>query len=169
MDENGQGSPFNNYMYGVILAEVEVDTESGRAKVLKMTVAADIGRIGNRLVVDGPFLGGIAQGIGLALSEDFDDYKKHTTIKACGIPYVGDVPDDIEIMYLETPRPSSAFGSSGVGEVTLTAPHAAIANAICNACGVRIQALPALPEKILAGLKGEAYPYRHRAVKDPAY
>ncbi|MFH0730852.1 MAG: hypothetical protein V2B19_31485, partial [Pseudomonadota bacterium] len=71
--------------------------------------------------------------------------------------------------YLETPRPASVFGSSGVGEMTLTAPHCAIANAIYNACGIRVQSLPALPEKILAGLKGEAYPYRHRPVKNPAY
>jgi len=169
INENGQGSPFANYMYGVILSEVEVDTTTGKVQVLKMTVAADIGKIGNKLVVDGQFLGGIAQGIGLALSEDFDDYKKHTSLAACGIPYIKDVPDAIEIMYLETPRPTSAFGSAGVGEVTLTAPHAAIANAIYNACGVRVKSLPALPEKILAGLKGDAYPYRHRAVKDPAY
>ncbi|MFH0727654.1 MAG: hypothetical protein V2B19_15100, partial [Pseudomonadota bacterium] len=71
--------------------------------------------------------------------------------------------------YLETPRPASVFGSSGVGEMTLTAPHCAIANAIYNACGIRVQSLPALPKKILAGLKGEAYPYRHRPVKNPAY
>lgn len=169
IDENGQGAPFANYMYCVLLSEVEVDTTTGKVQVLKMTVAADIGKIGNKLVVDGQFLGGIAQGIGLALSEDFDDYKKHTNIAACGIPYVKDVPDDIEIMYMQTPRPTSVFGSSGVGEVTLTAPHAAIANAIYNACGVRLQSLPALPEKILAGLKGDAYPYRHREVKNVSY
>jgi aldehyde oxidoreductase len=169
LDENGQGEPFANYMYCAILAQVEVDTGTGEVQVVKMDAAVDIGKLGNKLVVDGQFFGGLAQGIGLALTEDFDDYKKHTTIRSCGIPNIKDVPDALEVIYLETPRPASAFGSSGAGEVTLTAPHAAIANAIYHACGVRIQALPALPEKILAGLKGEKYLYRHRDVKDPAY
>lgn len=169
IDEKGQGSPFANYMYGVILGEVEVDTNTGKVKVIKMTVAADIGKIGNKTVVDGQFLGGFAQGIGLALTEDFDDYDKHTTLAACGIPYIKDIPDNLEVIYQETPRELSAFGSSGLGEMTLTAPHCAIANAIYNACGVRLTSLPALPEKILAALKGNPLPGRKRPIKDPNF
>ncbi|MCH4238396.1 MAG: molybdopterin-dependent oxidoreductase, partial [Clostridium tyrobutyricum] len=107
----------------------------------------------NRLIVDGQMYGGLAQGIGLALSEDFEDIKKHTTLTACGIPQVRDVPDDINIEYLETPRPYGPFGASGAGEMPLSAPHAAIVNAIYDACGVRITKLPAKPDKILAALK----------------
>lgn len=154
-DENGQGNPFSNYMYGVFLAEVEVDAVTGKTQVLKMTLAADIGSIANKLVVDGQNYGGIAQGIGLALTEDFEDLKKHTSMLACGIPYTKDVPDGIELLYIETPRELGPHGAAGVGELPLTTPHAAIINAINNACGVRITQLPALPEKVLAGLKSK--------------
>jgi aldehyde oxidoreductase len=109
----------------------------------------------NRLVLDGHFYGGLVKGVGLALSEDFEDLKKHTTIAACGIPYAKDSPPEMELHYLETPRTLGPFGASGAGEVTLTSPHASIINAIYNACGVRITRLPALPEKILAGLKAK--------------
>jgi aldehyde oxidoreductase len=117
------------------------------------TVMADVGKINNRLVVDGQIYGGVAQGIGLALSEDFEDLKKHTSLKACGIPYAKDVPDKFDIYYVESPRPDGPFGAAGVGELPLTASHVAVVNAIANATGVRIRHLPALPEKVLAGLK----------------
>ncbi len=153
-DENAQGNPFPTYMYGVFLAEVDVDTKTGKTQVTRMTCAADVGKIANRLVVDGQMYGGLVQGIGLALTEDFEDLKKHTSLVGCGLPYIKDAPDAIEILYLETPRPHGPFGASGVGELPLTSPHASIINAIHNACGVRITKLPALPEKVLAGLKG---------------
>ena len=148
-----QGKPFDTYMYGVFMAEVAVNTKTGKATVEGMTIVADVGKINNKLVVDGQIYGGIAQGIGLALTEDFEDLDKHTTMLACGIPYAKDIPDKFDIIYVETPRPGGPFGAAGVGELPLTSPHAAIMNAIYNACGVRITHLPALPEKILAGLK----------------
>ena len=154
-DENAQGAPFSVYMYGVFMAEVAVEVKSGKTQVEKMTLVADVGKINNKLVVDGQIYGGIAQGIGLALSEDFEDLDKHTTIAACGIPYPKDIPDDIEIIYVETPREYGPFGAAGVGELPLTAPHVAIINAIDKATGVRIRELPALPEKVLAGLKAK--------------
>jgi aldehyde oxidoreductase len=151
-DENGQGNPFCCYMYGVFLSEVAVDIATGKTTVEKMTTVADVGVVNNFLVVDGQIHGGIAQGIGLALTEDYDDIQKHSTMKGAGFPYVKDIPDDMEIIYVESPRPDGPFGASGVGEMPLTAPHAAVINAIYNACGVRIRELPALPEKVLAGL-----------------
>ena len=141
------------YQYGVFMAEVAVDTKTGKTKVEKFTAVADMGKINNKLVVDGQLYGGIAQGIGLALSEDFEDVEKHMTLHSCGLPYVEDIPDDIELFYVQTPRKHGPFGASGAGELTLTAPHVAILNAIKNATGVRITHLPALPEKVLAGLK----------------
>lgn len=168
-DENGQGKPFAIYMYGVFLAEVEVDTKTGKAQVVKMTMAADVGEIINKTVVDGQIYGGLAQGIGLALTEDFEDLKKHTTIRGCGVPYPKDIPDDLEIIYVNHPREFGPHGASGVGELPLTSPHAAIGNAIYNACGVRIIQLPARPEKILAGLQGKEIPVVKRPIKDPAY
>ncbi|MFH1114362.1 MAG: molybdopterin cofactor-binding domain-containing protein [Pseudomonadota bacterium] len=152
-DENGQGSPFAVYMYGMFMAEVAVDTKTGKTQVEKFTVLADIGKINNKLVVDGQIYGGVAQGIGLALTEDFEDLKKHTSLVDCGLPFAKDIPDNFEIIYFETPREHGPFGAAGVGELPLTSPHVAVVNAIYNATGVRIRELPALPEKVLAGLK----------------
>ena len=155
-DANGQGAPFSVYMYGVFMAEVTVDTQTGKTQVDKYTVMADVGKINNKLAVDGQIYGGVAQGIGLALSEDFEDLKKHTSLAACGIPYINDIPDAFEIHYFENPREHGPFGAAGVGELPLTSSHVAVINAINNATGVRITHLPALPEKVLAGLKAKS-------------
>ncbi len=152
-DENAQGKPFSCYMYGVFMSEVAVDIATGKTTVEKMTLISDVGTVINKLVVDGQMYGGMAQGIGLALTEDFEDIKKHSTMIGGGFPYIKQIPDDMELIYVETPRPAGPFGASGVGEMPLTCPHAAIINAIYNACGARITHLPALPEKVLAALK----------------
>ena len=149
----GQGDPFSTYMYGVLMTEVAVDTTTGKTSVEKMTIVSDCGTIINKPVIEGQIYGGLAQGIGLALSEDFEDLKKHTTLTGCGIVQVKDLPDNIEIIHQETPRPNGPFGASGVGEMPLSAPHASVINAIYDACGVRIKHLPAYPEKVLEGLK----------------
>jgi aldehyde oxidoreductase len=152
-DENSQGSPFCCYMYALFMSEVAVELATGKTTVEKMTLVADCGKISNKLVVDGQNYGGLAQGIGLALTEDYEDIKKHSTMRGAGFPMAKDIPDDMELYYVETPRPDGPHGASGVGELPLTCPHAAVINAIYNACGVRIRRLPALPEKVLEGLK----------------
>jgi len=152
-DENAQGNPFSTHMYGVFMAEVAVDVATGKTRVHKMTAVADIGMINNQLTVDGQMYGGLAQGIGLALSEDFEDLEKHSTMIGAGFPYIKAIPDDMELIYVQSPREHGPFGASGVGELPLTSPHAAVINAIYNACKVRIKRLPATPDKVLAGLK----------------
>jgi len=151
-DANGQGSPMCCYMYGLFMAEVAVEVATGKATVESMVCVADVGKVVNRLVVDGQIYGGLAQGIGLALSEDFEDIKKHSTLAGAGFPYIKQIPDNMEIIYVETPRPDGPFGASGVGEMPLTSPHAAVINAIYNACGARVRHLPARPEKVLAAM-----------------
>jgi aldehyde oxidoreductase len=153
-DENAQGAPFAIYMYGLFMAEVDVEVKTGKTTVEKFTLVTDIGKINNRLVVDGQIYGGIAQGIGLALSEDFEDIQAHSTMLGAGVPFAKDIPDDIEVIYVETPRDNGPFGAAGVGELPLTSPHVAIVNAINNATGVRVRDLPARPEKVLAGMNG---------------
>ncbi|MFZ7101148.1 MAG: molybdopterin-dependent aldehyde oxidoreductase [Peptococcaceae bacterium] len=148
-----KGDPFSAYVYEVFMPEVEVDMKTGKAKVVKFTTVVDAGTITNKTTVDGQVYGGLAQGIGLALTEDFEDLEKHTTLLKCGLPYIQDIPDDMEIIYNIAPRPHGPYGASGIGEGPLTAPHPAILNAIYNACGVRVYAVPALPEKIKAGLE----------------
>ena len=85
-DENGQGNPFCCYMYGIFVAEVAVEVATGKTTVEGMTCVADVGTVMNKLVVDGQIYGGLAQGIGLALTEDFEDFKKHSTLAGAGFP-----------------------------------------------------------------------------------
>jgi aldehyde oxidoreductase len=148
----GQGEPFGVYMYGVVMAEVTVEIATGKTAVDKITNLLDIGKINNRLLVDGQNYGGIAQGIGLALSEDFEDIQKHATMKGGGFPYIKDIPDDIELIYFEEERQHGAFGAGGTGEISVCGPHPAILNAIYSACGARVNRIPALPERVLEAM-----------------
>ena len=140
-------------MFAVNLAMVSVDMETCKAHCEKFVLVGDVGVINNYLVVDGQQYGGIAQGIGLALTEDFLDENKYNNFVVMGLPYIKDVPDDLTLVHVETPRPLGPFGAAGTGEMPLAAPHAAVCNAIHDACGVRIKAIPAKPEKIRAGLE----------------
>ncbi|HTZ00593.1 MAG TPA: molybdopterin cofactor-binding domain-containing protein [Rhodocyclaceae bacterium] len=158
-DENGQGKPFCIYMYALFMSEVSVDTTTGKVKVERMTYCGDNGTITNRGTVDGQVYGGLAQGIGLALTEDFEKLDKHTSPIASGFPFIKDIPDDMELIYVETPRPDGVFGQAGVGEGPLTSPHVSIINAIDDAAGVRIRSLPAYPEKILKALRSSKKAY----------
>ncbi len=153
--ETGKGDPFCIYMYGLFLSEVEVDITTGKTTVLKMTIVADVGTITNQLAVDGQIYGGLAQGVGLALTEDFEHIKKHSNMIGAGFPFCNDIPDDLEIIYVCEPRVHGASGAGGVGELPLTSPHCAIINAIDDACGARIRHLPAYPEKVLAALNSK--------------
>lgn len=143
------------YTYELFMPEVEVDAATGKATVRKFTTVVDVGTIINKNELDGQILGGIAQGIGLALSEEFENVHLHSNLVSCGFPYIKDIPDDVEILYSVTPRPHGPYGSADAREIALTAPHAAILNAIRDACGVRIRSLPARPEKIRAALVGK--------------
>jgi aldehyde oxidoreductase len=154
-ETTGQGDPFPVYMYGVFIVEVVVDEKTYKTKCVKITSALDVGTIINRITVDGQNYGGIAQGVGFGLTEDFDDLKVHTTLAKCGIPYPNDIPDDFEILYIETPRPEGLLGQAGCGEVTLTSVHPACCNAIYNAVGARVFRVPAIPERIKAALAAQ--------------
>lgn len=148
-----QGKPFSNYMYVLNMPEVAVDMETGKVTVEKFTMSVDCGTIINKLVVEGQVYGALAQGIGLALTEDFEDLSKHTSLVKCGIPQIKDVPDDLVLHFEETPRPEGPYGASGVGEGPLAAPHPAILNAIFNATGARITKIPATPDVVKAALE----------------
>jgi aldehyde oxidoreductase len=153
MDPNtGQGRDFGTYIYGFAMAEVAVDMKTGKTGVEKMTFNVDVGVVGSRQAVDGQMFGGIAQSIGLALSENFDDYKKHVTLIGAGIPQIKDIPDNIEVNYFENPRLHCPQGSAGCAELPLTGVHPSILNAIYNATGVRIRQLPATADKVKAGI-----------------
>ena len=144
------------YMYGVFMAQVAVETATGKTTVEKMTLVADVGKINNRLVVDGQLYGGMAQGIGLALTEDYEDVKKHTNMRAGGFPYIMQIPDDMELIYVETPRKDGPFGSGGTGELPLSSPPCRVDQRHLQRLRSTHYQLPALPEKVLAGLKAKA-------------
>jgi aldehyde oxidoreductase len=147
-----QGDPFSVYMYELFIPEVQVDMETGKVRVIRFTTVPDVGTIINRTVVDGQIWGGLAQGIGLALTENMEDYEKHITLLGCGIPYIEDIPDEMVIDYVQTPRPLGPYGAAGCGEAPLTAPHPAILNAIHNATGARVTVVPATPDVVKAAL-----------------
>ena len=148
----GQGAPFPVYMYGLFMTEVAVDLASGKTTVEAMTLIADVGVVNNKDVVDGQLYGGMAQGIGLALTEDFEDIAKQRTIASCGVPYIKDVPDALTLDYVETKREHGPFGAAGCGELPLTSPHASIINAIHDATGAWITHLPAYPDRVKKAL-----------------
>jgi len=160
LDPNtGVGNPTPAYTYGLFLAEVEVDVATGKTKVIGYTSVDDVGVIGNPTSVDGQAYGGLSHCMGFALTEDYDDVKKHSNMAGAGLLPIGEVPDDFNLIHLENPRSTNPYGSSGASEAFQSAGHMAVINAINNACGVRIYELPARPEKVKAGLaklaKGE--------------
>jgi len=137
-------------------AEVEVDTETGEVKILEMVIANDSGRSINPVTVEGQLEGGLAQGIGFALTEDYVIDKNTGTLLSedlttYKIPSTLDVPE-IKLILVEKPDPIGPFGAKGVGEAGLVTIAPAIANAIYNAVGVRITELPITSEKILNAL-----------------
>jgi len=153
LDPNtGVGNPTPDYTYALFLAEVEVDVKTGKATVIGYTSVDDVGVIGNIASVNGQAFGGLSHCIGFALSENYDDVKKHNNILGAGIPAIKDIPDDFNLIHVVTPRKKNPFGSSGASEAYQSAGHVAVINAIYNACGVRIFELPATPDKIKAGL-----------------
>lgn len=148
----GIGDPTPAYTYCLNLAEVEVDTATGKTTVIRFTCVDDVGKVGNIQAVNGQAYGGISHSIGFALSENYDDVKKHNNMFGAGVPYIKDIPDEINVIHYERPDETGPFGSSGASEAFQSSGHVAVINAINNACGVRIYELPATKEKVKAGL-----------------
>jgi aldehyde oxidoreductase len=151
--ETGQGDSFASYTHNIQMAEVEVNTETGEVRVIKMTSAVDAGPIINPKNLEGQMEGGIDQGIGYALREEYihGKTKDWVTFK---FPKIED-SCELEIITRESPRINGALGATGIGETTMVSTAPAVINAINNACGVRIYDLPATPDKILKALKAK--------------
>jgi len=151
------GSHCPNFQAG--FTEIEVDTETGVIKVNRYVLAHDIGRAINPMIVEGQLEGGVAQGIGYALTEDLVVDKKtgdtlSDSFATYKIPSTLDMPE-IEIILVEEPAPSGPYGAKGVGEPGMVNVAPSIANALYDAVGVRINSLPMTPEKVLGALKAE--------------
>ncbi|MBL7213027.1 MAG: xanthine dehydrogenase family protein molybdopterin-binding subunit [Desulfobacteraceae bacterium] len=152
----GRGNLSATYIFGTQGAEVEVDLETGKVKILRFVAAHDVGKVISKQTVKGQIYGGIAQGLGYALSEE---YKTHNgrNLNPNFLDYkIFSAPDmdfPIHIECIETDDKEGPFGAKGVGEPGLVPTAPAIANAIYDAIGVRIRDLPITPEKILAALE----------------
>lgn len=143
------------YAYTTQAAIVEVDTSTGKVKVLKVVAAHDVGRAINPHIIEGQVEGSCSMGIGYALSESFPVLEGQPQVKyygQLGLPTIEDTPDYLHWL-IEDPDPLGPLGAKGVSEVATVPMTPAVINAIHNATGVRIRTLPALPEKILSGLK----------------
>ena len=130
------------------LVEVEVDVKTGKTKVLRYRIISDIGIVGNRLAVTGQALGGMSHCVGFALTENYEDMKRHETMAGAGIPSINAIPDDADVVFSETPREYGPQYSTGCSESYQSCGHVAVLNAIYDAVGVRIYTLPATPEKV---------------------
>ncbi len=150
LDENGQGEPYAAYGFGAHLAEIEIDVELGKVKIRKITAAHDVGRAINPTLIEGQIEGGIAQGLGMALMEEFHPGRGEN-LHDYLIPTIGDMPL-VETILIEDQSPVGPFGAKGVGEQALIPTAPAILNAIHHATGMRIRRVPATPDRIRAAL-----------------
>jgi CO/xanthine dehydrogenase Mo-binding subunit len=137
------------------MCDVEVDPETGQVKVLRFVAAQDVGRAVHPAYVEGQIQGGVAQGIGWALNEEYiyDDAGRlaNAGFLDYRIPVASDLPR-IETVLVEVPNPNHPFGVKGVGEANLVPAPAAVANAVSRAIGRRMHELPMSPPKILKAL-----------------
>jgi CO/xanthine dehydrogenase Mo-binding subunit len=150
VNAQGAGPAFATHV-----CDVEVDPETGHVKVLRYTATQDVGRAIHPSYVEGQIQGGVTQGIGWALSEEYI-YDKQGRMDNPGFldyrcPVASDLPM-IDAVLVEVPNPRHPYGVRGVGEVPIVPPMAAVANAIADATGRRLRDLPMSPPKVLAAL-----------------
>jgi aldehyde oxidoreductase len=155
LDADGQGEPYAQFGYAAHLVVVEVDLKLGLVKPLHFTAAHDVGQAINPLLVEGQVQGGIAQGLGMALMEEYVPGRTEN-LHDYLIPTIGDIPP-VETIIVEVPDAHGPFGAKGLGEHVLIPTAPAILNAIRHAAGVQITRVPATPSRLRAALKEAGY------------
>lgn len=151
LDQDGQGEPFATFGFGAQLVVVDVDIDLGTVKVIEILAAHDVGRVINPVLAEGQIEGGIAQGLGMALMEEFipgESNNLHDYL----IPTFGDIPN-VDIILIEEPDVHGPFGAKGLGEHVLIPTAPAILNAIHHACGAWVRRLPATPDRVLSAIQ----------------
>lgn len=154
-DSNRYGNESGAYNFGVQMAEVEVDPETGRVTLIDYVSVADCGTVINPLAAEGQQQGALAQGIGYAMTEGFlveEGRPLDPNLSHYKIPCTLDMPP-LKIGFAESYEPSGPFGAKGLGELGLDPTAAVISNAIHDACGVRIKELPITAEKVYRALR----------------
>lgn len=151
--------------FAVHLTDAEVDPETGRVQIKRYTVVQDAGKAVHPSYVEGQYQGGAVQGIGWAINEEYV-YGKDGRLQNPGfldyrIPVASDLPM-IDTVIVEVPNPGHPYGVRGVGETSIVPPLAAVANAVSNAAGVRLTALPMSPPRVLKAIDEAAAGKRKR-------
>jgi CO/xanthine dehydrogenase Mo-binding subunit len=141
--------------FGAHICDLEVDPDTGRSRIVRYTAFQDVGKAIHPSYVEGQMQGGVAQGIGWALNEEYI-YDEQGHLQNAGfldyrMPVASDLPM-IETVLIECPNPLHPYGVRGVGEVPICPPLAAVANAMRDATGVRFTELPLSPPRVLAAL-----------------
>ena len=153
LDANGQGVPYSCYGFATQVALVEVDLDLGQVKVLKIAAAHDVGKAVNPQQVEGQIQGGTAQGLGLALMEEYIPGRTEN-LHDYLVPTVGDMPEMI-CLIVESPTQHGPSGAKGVGEPALISTAPAIFGGIYRAAGVRVTKLPVLPHRLRAAIRSK--------------
>jgi aldehyde oxidoreductase len=156
LDAKGQGVPYATYGFGAQIAALDVDRDLGTVKVRTIVAAHDVGRAVNPMLVEGQIHGGIAQGLGLALMEEFIPGRTEN-LHDYLIPTFGDMPE-IEVILVEHPEPLGPSGAKGVGEPALIPTAPAIFSAVRHAVGVIPRKAPLLPHRLWELMRREPSP-----------
>ena len=143
--------------YSALIVDVRVDAETGKTDILRATAFQDVGTAIHPSYVEGQIQGGTAQGIGWALNEDYwldeDGAMRNSSLLDYRMPTSLDLPM-IEAVLIEVPNPIHPYGVKGVGEANISAPLAAVANAIKGATGTRLRQLPMSPQAVVEATAG---------------
>ena len=150
--ETGQGPSTGSDVHSIQMAEVDVNTETGEVKVLKITTAVDAGPVINPNNLEGQLEGGMDMGAGYALREEYVAGET-TDWRTFKFPTM-ETSFDMEVLVRETPRIRGTIGATGVGEMAMVSTAPAVINAIRNGCGASVTELPAVPERVLDALSG---------------
>lgn len=154
--QTGQGKrPAAFWMYGAQAVEVEVDVETGKVKILKLSTAHDVGKAINPLNCEQQMEGALAMGIGYSLFEELNMNRGqilNPSFEGYKMPTACDLPQNIETLFVERAHPEGPYGAKGMAEPALAPTAAAIANAICDATGIRVKEVPLKPERIFEAL-----------------
>jgi CO/xanthine dehydrogenase Mo-binding subunit len=154
-EETGQGDAYYTFVYGANLAEVEVDTVTGKVAVTKFISSHDVGHVINLHGAKGQVYGGVAMGLGYALLEEYAEEACLPLLENLDeylLPTIGDMPN-VSVVFIENPDGLGPYGAKSLAEPACEIAAPAIANAIANATGRRIRELPVTLERVLLGRK----------------
>jgi 4-hydroxybenzoyl-CoA reductase subunit alpha len=156
------------YSYAALVAEVDVDEETGQVTVEQVWVAHDCGKALNRLAVEGQVQGSVWMGMGQAMSEEtgyFDGLPIAANMLDYRVPTIADSPP-IDVQIVESNDPLGPFGAKEAGEGSLASFLPALTNAVADAIGLRVTELPVTPDRVLRALEQKRRARRREALPD---